>query len=52
VRALPATAAAAVDDLVLIFVGLLTLLSAALGGFVLYRVARQNGLPIRRFAER
>jgi hypothetical protein len=47
VRALPATAAAAVDDLLLIFVGLLTLQSAALGAFVLYRVARQHGLLIR-----
>jgi hypothetical protein len=41
-RALGASAGAAVHDFVLGLVGLLTLSSAVLGGFVAYRLARQH----------
>jgi hypothetical protein len=41
VRPLAATAGAAVDDFILLVVGLVTLASALLGGLVLYRLSRE-----------
>jgi hypothetical protein len=42
--ALRASASEAVGDLPLVVVGLFTAASALLGGFVLYRLSRQNAL--------
>jgi hypothetical protein len=41
-RTLRASTGAAVDDVVLVIVGLLALSSALLGGLVLYRLSRQH----------